>query len=134
MRQVEPRAVVRAIVIADSGTVLAGLTHALVESHRAEIVRHVNGRAHVGSHVHGFAPTLVLIHDMGSPSLALARVAEVREAAPAASIVVLAERLESTWLAQALRLGAAAVMPAGGGSETFRQILDEVLDRVPVPA
>ena len=124
----------RAIIIADSGVVLAQLTQELVESHRVEIVRHVNGRARIGSHVRGFAPTLVLIHDMGSPPLALARVAEVRQAAPAASIVVLAERLESNWLAQALRLGAAAVMPAGGGTETFRRILDEVLARVPVPA
>jgi DNA-binding NarL/FixJ family response regulator len=124
----------RAIVIADSGAVLAELTHSILESHRAEIVRHVNGRARVGRHVAGFAPTLVLIHDMGSPALALARIAEVRQAAPAASIVVLAERLEGNWLARALRLGAAAVMPAGGGPETLRRIVDEVLDRIPVPA
>jgi DNA-binding NarL/FixJ family response regulator len=124
----------RAIVIADSGTVLASVTRALVEIDGIEIVRHASGRTRVGALVRGFAPDLVLIDEMRWPPLALARVREVRRAAPAASVVVLAEQLEGSWLADALRLGAAAVMPASADPDTFRQVLSEVLARIPAAA
>src|SRR5687768_1048883 len=102
----------RAIVVADSGTVLANLTRALMEIDGVQIARHASGRTHVEALVHGFDPDLVLVDDMGWPPRALARVAEVRRAAPAAAIVVMTEHLEGAWLADALRMGAAAVMPA----------------------
>ena len=124
----------RAIVIADSGPVLAAVTRALVEFNGVEIVRHASGRARVSALVRGFAPDLVLIDEMHWPPLALARVREVRAAAPRASVVVLAEQLEGGWLADALRLGAAAVMPASADSDTFRQVLSEVLARTPAAA
>jgi DNA-binding NarL/FixJ family response regulator len=124
----------RAIVIADSGPVLAAVTSSLAELSGVEIVRHASGRNRVGALVRGFAPDLVLIDEMHWPPLALARVREVRAAAPTASVVVLAEQLEDGWLADALRLGAAAVMPATADPETFRQILSEVLARIPAAA
>jgi len=124
----------RAIVIADSGPVLASMTTALIDIDGVEIVRHANGRSRVEDLVRGFAPDLVLIDEMRWAPLALARVAEVRRAAPAASIVVLADRLEGSWLADALRMGAAAVMPASADPETFRQVLTEVLARIPAAA
>jgi DNA-binding NarL/FixJ family response regulator len=124
----------RAIVIADSGPVLAALTRRLGEIGGVEIVRHANGRARVDALVRGFAPDLVLIDEMHWPPLALARVAEVRRAAPGASIVVLAEQLEGGWLADALRMGVAAVMPAHADPETFRRVLTEVLARIPAAA
>jgi DNA-binding NarL/FixJ family response regulator len=124
----------RAIVIADSGPVLAAVTRTLVELDGVEIVRHANGRARVDAIVRGFEPELVLIDEMHWPPLALARVREVRRAAPRASVVVLAEQLEGSWLADALRLGAAAVMPASADPDTFRQVLTEVLARIPAAA
>jgi DNA-binding NarL/FixJ family response regulator len=124
----------RAVVIADSGPVLASVTRALVELGGVDIVRHASGRNRVGALVRGFAPDLVLIDEMHWPPLALARVREVRAAAPAASVVVLAEQLEGRWLADALRLGAAAVMPASADPDTFRQVLSEVLARIPAAA
>jgi DNA-binding NarL/FixJ family response regulator len=116
----------RAIVVADSGPVLAALTRALVEN-GVEIVRHASGRTRVDALVRGFEPDLVLIDEMRWPPMALARVGEVRQAAPSASVVVMAERLEGNWLAEALRMGAAAVMPASTDPETFRRVLTEVL-------
>jgi DNA-binding NarL/FixJ family response regulator len=124
----------RAIVIADSGSALSSLTSALVAFDGVDIVRHASGRTRVESLIRSFAPDIVLIDEMRWPPLALARIAEVRRAAPAASIVVLAERLEGSWLADALRGGAAAVMPAGADPETFRQVLSEVLARIPAAA
>ena len=124
----------RAIVIADSGPVLAALTRGLVEIDGLELVRHASGRSRVDAQVRGFAPDLVLIDEMRWPPLALARVADVRRAAPGAAIVVVAERLEGDWLADALRLGAAAVMPAHADPDTFRRVLTEVLARTPAAA
>jgi DNA-binding NarL/FixJ family response regulator len=124
----------RAIVVADSGTVHAALTQALVEMDGVEIIRHASGRTHVEALVHSFAPDLVLVDEMHWPPRALARVSEVRRSAPAAAIIVLTEQLEGAWLADALRLGAAAVMPASADPETFRRILGEVLTPVPAAA
>ena len=122
----------RAMVIADSGAAHAAITRLLVDLD-ATIVRHANGRTRVEALTHEFAHELVIIDEMGWPPLALTRVAEVRRGAPDARIVVLAQRLEGGWLADALRLGAAAVMPAGADAQTFRQILSEVLARTPAP-
>lgn len=123
----------RALVIADSGPAMADLTRAVVALGGMQL-RHANGRTHVTALVRGFAPELVLIDEMHWAPRALARVAEVRRAAPDAAIVVLAEQLEGAWLAEALRMGAAAVMPSGSDEETFRQVLGEVLNRVPLAA
>jgi hypothetical protein len=76
----------------------------------------------------------VLIDEMGWPPLALGRISEVRAAAPGARIIVLASRLEGGWLAEALRMGVAAVMPANADDDTFRQVLGEVLAQTPAAA
>jgi len=117
----------RAVIIADSGAVQAAVTHALLEARDIEIVRHVSGRSDVGAIVEGFRPSLVIVDEMQWPPRALTRVAEARRAAPAAAIIVRADRIEGDWLAQALRVGASAVIPAHAGADTFRQILGEVL-------
>jgi DNA-binding NarL/FixJ family response regulator len=118
----------RAIIVADSGAVLASLTQLVAGLDRIELVRHASGRTNVEPQMRGFAPEIVLIDDMGLASRALARVREVRRAAPDAAIVVMAERIESAWLGQALRLGAAAVMPASADPATFRTVIAEVLE------
>lgn len=123
----------RAMVVADSGSVMAALTRTLADLGSVEL-RHASGRSHVDALVRGFAPDLVLVDEMRWPPRALARIAEVRAAAPAATVVVLAEGLEGGWLADALRLGAAAVMPAGADPNTFRRVLAEALAGTPAAA
>jgi DNA-binding NarL/FixJ family response regulator len=123
----------RALVIADSGPAMADLTRLLLGLKNIEL-RHASGRTDVSALVGGFAPDLVLVDEMHWPRLALARLDEVHRAAPSAAIVVLAERLEGGWLADALRKGAAAVVPAGVDADTFRQVLDDVHVRVPAAA
>jgi DNA-binding NarL/FixJ family response regulator len=123
----------RALVIADSGPTMADLTRALFALKSIEM-RHASGRTHVSALVRAFEPDLVLVDEMHWPKLALTRIAEVRRAAPDAAVIVLANDLEGTWLADALRLGAAAVMPAGADDETFHQVLADVLTTVPVAA
>jgi DNA-binding NarL/FixJ family response regulator len=123
----------RALVIADSGPALARLTAAAVELHNVAL-GHANGRTHVGELVRGFGPDLVLIDDMGWPPRVLARLEEIRGAAPGAAVIVFAERLEDAWLADALRGGATAVLPAAADHETVRRVVDEVFNRERVAA
>jgi DNA-binding NarL/FixJ family response regulator len=123
----------RALVIANSGQALASMTSLLVELKRVDL-RHASGATHVDRQVRSFAPRLVLIDDMRWPPLALARIQEVRSAAPDAAIVVTTAELEGDWLAEALRLGADAVLPADADSEMFLRILDEVLAPQPLAA
>jgi DNA-binding NarL/FixJ family response regulator len=117
----------RAVIIADSGAVQAEVTQTLLAARDVEIVRHVSGRSDVSAIVEGFRPELVIVDEMHWPPRALTRIAEARRAAPAAAIVVRADRLEGGWLAQALRVGASAVIPAQASAEIFRQVLGEVL-------
>jgi DNA-binding NtrC family response regulator len=123
----------RALVIADSGRAMADLTRLLLELKNVEL-RHANGRTDVSALVSGFAPDLVLVDEMHWPRLALTRLDEVHRTAPSTAIIVLAEQLEGGWLADALRKGAAAVVPAGVDAATFRQVLDDVHVRVPAAA
>jgi DNA-binding NarL/FixJ family response regulator len=117
----------RAVIVANSGAVQAEVTHALLEARNVEIVRHVSGRSDVATIVEGFRPDLVVVDEMHWPPRALSRVAEARQAAPDAAIVVRAESIEGAWLAQALREGASAVIPAQASAATFRQVVAEVL-------
>ena len=116
----------RAIVLADSGSQHAALTQRLARNDRVQVVRHASGHANVEGQMRGFSPELVLMHDMDLPARALARLEEIRRAAPAATVVVLAERLQGAWLATALRLGA-TVLPADVEETAFEQVLAEVL-------
>lgn len=115
----------RAIVLADSGSVHAALTQRLAGNARIQVVRHASGRANVELQMQGVSPDLVLMHDMELPLQALARVAEIRRSVPEATIVVLAERLEGAWLGEALRLGA-TVLPADLDQTAFERVLTEV--------
>ena len=116
----------RAIVLADSGAVHAALTHRLSAIDRIQLVRHASGRTNVEPQMRSFAPDLVLMHDMGLPLRALARVREIHRAAPDAAIVLLTERLEGAWLGEALQLGT-VVMPADVEPRAFERVLAEIL-------
>src|SRR5919197_56279 len=59
----EGRALMRALVIADSGRAMADLTRLLLELKNVEL-RHASGRADVSALVSGFAPDLVLVDEM----------------------------------------------------------------------
>jgi DNA-binding NarL/FixJ family response regulator len=114
-------------LVADSGTAMEAMTRSVSTLARVNIVRHCHGHARIGPALARFAPDLVLVDEMGWPRLALQRIAEIRETLPHARIVVRAERPEAGWLAEALRAGASAVVPATAGAETLGLVLAEVV-------
>ena len=117
----------RVVVVADSGPVLASLTAAVGTVPGAYIVRHGSSAGPLDRLVAPLAPNLVVIGDLLVPEDALARLAEVRRAAPAAQVVVLSSSPEAGWLADALRAEAAAVLPGNLEPATLGLVLREVL-------
>lgn len=117
----------RVIVAADSGQVLATLTAAVETLPRAYIVRHGSTSRPLERLVASLAPDLVVIGDLLVSTNALARLAEIRRAAPDADVVVLSSSPGAGWLADALRAEASAVLPGNLEPHTLGLVLREVL-------
>lgn len=116
-------------LVADSGAAMEAMTQSVSTLSRVNIVRHCHGRAPIGRALGRFAPDLVLVDEMHWPRLAMQRIEEIRESLPHARIVVRAEQPEAGWLADALRAGASAVVPATAGPETLGLVLAEVVSQ-----
>jgi DNA-binding NarL/FixJ family response regulator len=121
--------VISVALVADSGTAMEEMTRSVSTLTRVSIVRHCYGRAAIGRALARFAPDLVLVDEMHWPRLAMQRIEEIRETLPDARIVVRAERPDAGWLADALRAGATAVVPATAGPETLGLVLSEVVSQ-----
>jgi DNA-binding NarL/FixJ family response regulator len=117
----------RVVVVADSGAVLADLTSAVAEVPGAYISRYGSGRARLDLLVEQVQPELVVIGDLQRSSEALARLAEVRRAAPAAKVVVMSSSASASWLADALRAEASAVLPGSVPPGALAVVLQEVI-------
>jgi DNA-binding NarL/FixJ family response regulator len=132
---------IRVIVVADSGPVLANLTAAVGTLAGSYIVRHGSTAGPLDRLVAPLAPDLVVIGNLLAPECALARLAEVRRAAPDAKVVVCSSEPGAEWLADALRAHASAVVPGNLEPQTLAQVLreviaprDAVVHRLPQPA
>ena len=114
-------------LIADSGPALEAMTSSLASVPGVNIVRHCHGHARIGAGLTRCAPDLVLLDEMHWPRLALQRLDEIHELLPQARVVVRAARPDAGWLADALRAGASAVVPATAGPDTLGLVLQEVI-------
>jgi DNA-binding NarL/FixJ family response regulator len=124
----------RVVLVADSGPVMAALTQSLCAMRDVEIARHASGRAPIGALVGPVAPDLAIVDEMSWFGLALARVAEIREAAPNAVVIVLAHRPLRASRAQALRAGATSVLPRDLDPVALGFAVREVLNSSPLAA
>jgi DNA-binding NarL/FixJ family response regulator len=118
---------IRVIVVADSGPVMATVTRALGGISHVEIVGYASGRVQVGAMVRSLSPDVVLIDEMCWSGLALTRVAEVRKVAPGTVVVGLVEHPDAGWIVEGLRAGAAAVVPRDMDAATLDRVLTEAL-------
>jgi DNA-binding NarL/FixJ family response regulator len=119
--------VISVALIADSGPALEAMTRSVAALPGVDIVRHCHGHAPIGAGLKRCAPDLVLLDEMHWPRLALQRLDELRELLPDTRIVVRSARPDAGWLADALRAGARAVVPATAGPETLGVVLKEVV-------
>jgi DNA-binding NarL/FixJ family response regulator len=118
---------IRTLIVADAGNVLAAITSSLCRLERVDIVAYASGRARVDAVVRAVGPDVVLVDEMRRPGQALERIAEVRAAEPLAAVVGLTDRPDSSWVADALRAGATAVVPRDLAPETLGLVLSEAL-------
>ena len=114
-------------LIADSGSALEAMTRSLASLPGVNIVRHCHGHARIGAGLKRCAPDLVLLDEMHWPRLALQRLEEIHEVLPTTRVVVRSARPDAGWLADALRAGASAVVPATAGADTLGLVLQEVV-------
>jgi DNA-binding NarL/FixJ family response regulator len=117
----------RVVLVADSGSVMSDVTAAIGLVPGWYIVRHGSGRAPLDRLVAHVEPDLVVIGALALPAEALARLAEVRRAAPAAKVVVLSSSPDASWLADALRAEASAVLPGSVAPHALAIVLREVM-------
>jgi DNA-binding NarL/FixJ family response regulator len=118
--------VIGVVVIADNGAALQRLSKLLSELPNVHIARHCSGGAPVGPAVAAAAPDVVLLDELRWPGMTVRRVAEISELSDA-RIIVCASRLESGWLADALRAGASALVPQSADAATLGIVIGEVV-------
>jgi DNA-binding NarL/FixJ family response regulator len=119
----------RALVVADEGRVLAALTSTLCALPHVEIAAYASGRARVDRMVGATAPDVVLVDEMRWCGLALSRIAEARGAGARAIIIGLAARPDADWIVEGLRAGADAVVPRELPPSMLWQLLCETSAR-----
>jgi DNA-binding NarL/FixJ family response regulator len=119
--------VIAVALIADDGAALEAMTRSLASLPGVNIVRHCHGHARIGAGLKRCEPDLILLDEMHWPRLALQRLDEIRALLPHTHVVVRAARPDAGWLADALRAGASAVVPATAGAETLGVVLKEVV-------
>lgn len=126
----------RVVIVADSGATMATLTAAVTSVRGAHIVRYGNSRTRLGRVLAPAEPDLVVIGDLHTAAGALARLAEIAATAPRAKVVLIGDGHEVSWLPEALRRRAAAVLPGNVGAHVLAIVLEEVIaerDTKPVP-
>ena len=117
----------RVVVVADSGPVLASLTAAVETVPGAYIVRHGSSAGRLDRLV---APARPRPRRDRRPARPGGRARAPRRGAqrrPEAKVVVLSSSPEASWLADALRAQASAVLPGGLEPHTLGVVLREVL-------
>jgi DNA-binding NarL/FixJ family response regulator len=118
---------IRALVVADSGTAMASITASLSSLLHVEIAGYASGRARLAAVVEAVMPEVVLIDEMRHPGQALERIAEMHALQPGVAVIGLADGPESAWVGAALRAGATAVVPRGLEAATLGLVLREAL-------
>ena len=95
----------RVLIIADNAVTANGINLEMRHVAGCNVTGFLNGRGPCGRHVAEEVPDVVLLDDLHESELTLARIREVRAAAPATKILLLTLRMDPDWLAQASEAG-----------------------------
>ena len=126
----------RVAIVADSGATMATLTAAVTAVRGAHIVRYGNSRTQLERLLAPVEPDIVVIGDLHTAAGALPRLAEIARTAPGAKVVLIGDGQHVSWLPDALRARAAAVLPDTVDAHVLAIVLEEVIaerDTRPVP-
>ena len=100
----------RVLIIADNAVTANGINLEMRHATGCTVTGFLNGRGPCARHVAQELPDVVLLDDLYDSELTLARIREVRTAAPATKILLLTLRMDPDWLAQASEAGVDAAI------------------------
>ena len=95
----------RVLIIADNAVTANGINLEMRHATGCQVTGFLNGRRACAAHVAEEQPDVVLLDDLRDRELTLARIREVRAAAPQSKILLLTQRMEPDWLAEAAEAG-----------------------------
>ncbi len=96
------------VIVTDNGLAAEAIRGSFRNTSGVRVAGYVDGRRACGLAVAEAQPDVVIVDEMTWSTSAVARIAEIRKAAPAAKIVALTSQPSAPWLADAVRAGAHA--------------------------
>jgi DNA-binding NarL/FixJ family response regulator len=121
---------IRVLVIADSGTAMASVTHTLWSIAGVDIAGYASGRSSVEAVLRAVDPDVAVVDQMGWSGLVLNRIREIRQVKPDIALLALGEP-EADWTIEGLQAGADAVVPRNLQPATLAVVLREVMGYAP---
>ena len=101
---------IRLLIVADNAFVAEAIRRNVRHASALQVLGWVDGRRACGPEVAESKPDAIVVDEMSRPELAVARVHEAREAAPAAKVIVLTSQMESDGLGAVVDAGAHAAI------------------------
>ena len=98
------------VIVTDNGFAAEAIRRSFRGASGVNVAGYVDGRRSCGAAVAEARPDVVVVDEMTWSANAVARIAEVRRAAPETKIVVLTAAPDAPWLADAVRAGADAAI------------------------
>jgi DNA-binding NarL/FixJ family response regulator len=95
----------RVLIIADNAVTANGINLEMRHATGCQVTGFLNGRGACAVHVAEQLPDVVLLDDLHDRLLTLTRIREIRAAAPQSKILLLTQRMEPDWLAEAAAAG-----------------------------
>jgi DNA-binding NarL/FixJ family response regulator len=100
----------RVLVVANNSGIVYAFRRVLRQTSGFTLVGYVAGHAPVGAIVADARPDVVIVDDLGAPTEAVKRIAEVHGAVPGAKVILLVPDTSLDWIEDAVRSGAHAVL------------------------
>ena len=96
------------VIVTDNGFAAEAIRRSFRGASGVHVAGYVDGRRPCSGAIAEAKPDIVIVDEMTWSANAVARVSEIRRAAPASKIIVLSAEADAPWLADAVRAGADA--------------------------
>jgi DNA-binding NarL/FixJ family response regulator len=116
----------RILIVAENALAAEAIRGALRYAPACEVIGYVDGRNPCSRPVAGAQPDVAVVDHMSSEELSLARVREVRAAAPKCKIVLLDQDMKPSWLDKAAAAGIDAAIAKTAQAASVGMLVREV--------
>jgi DNA-binding NarL/FixJ family response regulator len=116
------------VIVADHPVTAEAIRRGLRHAPRCEVIGYVDGRRFDAAPVARVSPNVVLIDEPASSECALDRIRDLRAGTPAAKLILLTDRMDRDWLADAADAGIDAAVAKTGALESLGLLVREVAE------